>query len=146
MPKSPDITVHVRDARWKAALRPYCKTVEDACAAALGKKRGEIGVVLATDRIMKGLNRDFRGKDRPTNVLSFPGEGGYLGDIILAYETVAREAKAQKKTVKAHTKHLLVHGVLHLLGHDHMDDKEAEAMEQREIKILKKLGVSNPYL
>lgn len=139
------VTVQLRDAGWKALLKPYCKTVREACEAALARS-GEITIVLADDTFIRELNRDFRGKDAPTNVLSFPGEGNHLGDIVLARQTVEREATAQKKSVRAHATHLLVHGALHLLGHDHIDDREAEKMEAREVKILKKLGISNPYL
>ena len=105
----------------------------------------EMTVVLADDAFVKNLNRDFRGKNKPTNVLSFPGDG-HLGDIVLAFETIERQAKEQNKTFKAHVQHLLVHGTLHLLGHDHMEEAEAEKMESLEIKILKELGVANPYL
>ena len=160
---TPDILVQSQDARWKTRLRPYCKTVREACheVFASGVKRGkgyrygnskpspadanEITVVLAHDAFVKTLNRDFRGKDKPTNVLSFPGDG-HIGDLVLAFETIEREAAEQGKSFKAHTQHLLVHGVLHLLGHDHIKDAEAEKMEALEIKILKKLGVANPYL
>ncbi len=80
-------------------------------------------------------------------MLSFPSdEPGTLGDLILAFETIEREATEQQKTFRDHTAHLLVHGVLHLLGHDHELEKQASAMEQKEIKILKKLGINNPYL
>ncbi|NBX02785.1 MAG: rRNA maturation RNase YbeY [Alphaproteobacteria bacterium] len=116
----------------------------DASAASAEGEMREITVVLADDAFVKNLNRDFRGKDKPTNVLSFPGDG-HLGDIVLAFETIEREAKEQQKTFKAHVQHLLVHGTLHLLGHDHIKDAEAEKMEALEIKILKELGVANPY-
>jgi probable rRNA maturation factor len=142
----PIINIQVLEPRWKLLLRPYSKTMQSACEAALGKEKRELSVVLADDRFVRELNRDYRGKDKPTNVLSFPGDDEYLGDIVLALETVEREAKAQGKTVKHHTMHLLVHGVLHLLGYDHRGDTEAEEMEKKEIKILKKLKVINPYL
>ena len=101
------------------------------------------------------MNRDFRGKDKPTNVLSFPqgekdenDEGEeifYLGDIILAYETILRESTQQSKDFHDHLLHLCLHGVLHLLGHDHIEDKEAQAMERLEIEMLNKCGIQNPY-
>ncbi len=138
---------------WKAVLRPYCKTVRETCAAALthrgvGRPRGtlEIAVVLADDAFVRTLNRDYRGKDKPTNVLSFPGEGEHLGDIVMALDTVLAEAKEQGKRPRDHAIHLLVHGTLHLLGYDHIRDKDAVEMERLEIKILKKLKVDNPYL
>ncbi len=147
------ITVQLHDAQWKKLLRPYCKTVRNACETTLTfrgvkKIRGasEITVVLADDAFVRGLNRDYRGKDKPTNVLSFPGDIPHLGDIVLARETIEREAKEQGKTFRDHAAHLLVHGTLHLLGYDHMKAKEAEIMEALEIKILNKLAISNPYL
>ena len=159
MPK-PSISILIHEPRWKWRLRPYGKTVRTACEAALAglPRKGqtmEISVVLAGDDFIRQLNQQYRGKDKATNVLSFPsGELDaknpastlFLGDVILAFDTVAQEAAAQKKTFRDHATHLLVHGVLHLLGHDHETDAEAEAMEQYEIKILKKLGVKNPYL
>jgi probable rRNA maturation factor len=102
---------------------------------------------------MAELNRIWRGKDAPTNVLSFPapdmptppGEPKPLGDMALGFGSVAREAEEQGKPLRDHTLHLIVHGMLHLLGLDHQDDGEASAMEARETVILKGLGVPNPY-
>jgi probable rRNA maturation factor len=147
-----DITLIIHEPRWRWRLRPYGQTVRTACAAALAglpRKAGsvELSVVLSDDAFVRQLNHKYRGKDKPTNVLSFPsGDASSLGDVILAFETVAQEAVAQQKTFRDHATHLIVHGVLHLLGHDHEDEREAQAMEQYEIKILKKLGVKNPYL
>ncbi|MFW0776526.1 MAG: rRNA maturation RNase YbeY [Rickettsiales bacterium] len=143
---SADISITVYDERWKASLKPYTKTVRAACEAVLGRKRCEIAVVLADDKFIRELNSQYRGKNKPTNVLSFEGDDEHLGDIILAYETIEKEAKQQNKKFRDHAAHLLVHGTLHLLGHDHETDDEAEKMEKQEIKTLKKLGVSNPYL
>lgn len=143
------ILIDVRDARWKTSLRTYRKTITDACNAACAAskiKKGEVAVVLADNAFVQDLNATYRGKNKPTNVLSFEGEDGSLGDIVLAFETIAYEAEDQEKTFRDHAVHLVVHGVLHLLGHDHMKQNEAEAMENLEIKILKKLGVRNPYL
>ena len=90
------------------------------------------------------LNHQFRKKNRPTNVLSFPyGRGG--GDIVLCHPVIAREARGQGKTLAAHYAHLVVHGVLHLRGHDHEDKQQASRMERREILILRRLGFGNPY-
>lgn len=143
-----EITIDVRDERWKQAVRTYRKTVTEACNAAHGKggKKHELAVVLANDAFVKELNHTYRGKDKATNVLSFPGEGRALGDIVLALETIKKEAMTQNKTLRDHVTHLLVHGVLHLHGYDHEIDNDAEKMEKQEIKILKKLKVGNPYL
>lgn len=111
------------------------------------KSNFEIAVVLADDKFVQALNRQYRGKNKPTNVLSFPSdEEGELGDLILAIETIEKEAQEQKKKFRNHAIHLLVHGFLHLLGYDHLEKKQAEIMECLEVKILKRLGVSNPYI
>ena len=150
-----DISFHVHNPLWKTRLRPYTKTAQAALEAALletksGKTKNnfEIAVVLADDEFVKSLNSQYRGKNKPTNVLSFPAEGdeGELGDIILALQTIEKEAKEQGKSFRSHATHLLVHGFLHLLGYDHINDKDAENMEKMEIKILGKLAIANPYL
>ena len=116
----------------------------------------EMSVVLADDALVQRLNRDYRGKDKPTNVLSFAlteaeepegGEGApmMLGDVILAWETVAREAAEQGKIPSDHMTHLVIHGVLHLLGYDHEEDDEAEEMERLETQLLAGLGIADPY-
>ena len=103
-------------------------------------------VLLSNDKRLRDLNHTFRGKNRPTNVLSFPADDpAYLGDVALGLETVAKEARAQNKTLAAHAAHLAIHGVLHLLGYDHAEDAEAKAMESLEIQLLAKLGIGNPY-
>ena len=112
----------------------------------------EATILLTDDASVRELNRTWRGKDNPTNVLSFPadmpspaGEPRHLGDIALAYETLSREAQAEAKTLQDHMSHLVVHGILHLLGYDHERDDEAEAMEATEVEALQALGVSSPY-
>ncbi len=112
--------------------------------------RGSVTIVLTNDAEIKTLNHTYRKKNKPTNVLSFPNgevENGVrqLGDIILAYETIAAEAKAQEKPLKNHITHLAVHGVLHLLGFDHENEKDAGIMEACEITILARMGIANPY-
>lgn len=122
--------------------------VEAAVHAVLVHQRideAECSVVLAGDDFVRELNRDYRGKDKPTNVLSFPQDLPMMGDIIFAHETVLREAGEQGKSFDDHLSHLTVHGALHLLGFDHIDDDEAVEMEALEIVILKGMGVKNPY-
>ena len=114
-----------------------------------------VDITLTDDDEQRTLNRDWRGKDAPTNVLAFPaadpdmlvppGAPLLLGDVVLAFETVRREATEQGKPFADHLRHLVVHGVLHLLGHDHENAAEAEQMEAEEIAILAELGVPNPY-
>lgn len=119
------------------------KTLRRAGYAAGGT---EISIVLAGDDFIQNLNKTYRGKDKPTNVLSFPqDEPGMLGDVILAYETLEKESRDQGKSFKDHALHMIVHGILHLLGHDHENDDDAQEMESLEIAILGDLGVKNPY-
>jgi probable rRNA maturation factor len=92
------------------------------------------------------LNRTWRGKDKPTNVLSFTGDAPVLGDLAICAPVVAREAREQGKSPAAHWAHMVVHGVLHLLGYDHENDRDAQRMEARETKILAQLGMPNPYV
>lgn len=119
----------------------------------------EVSLRLSDDAEVQRLNRDYRGKDKPTNILSFPmhgveelsawveaGEGDLLlGDLALAEETTAREAAEKSISVADHVTHLLVHGTLHLLGHDHQDDRTADDMEALETRILAGLGIADPY-
>ncbi|WP_185984000.1 rRNA maturation RNase YbeY [Aureimonas mangrovi] len=122
-------------------------------AHAMEDLRTEIGVTLTDDAAVRELNAEWRQKDAPTNVLSFPprrievGErpGPLMGDLVLARETLQREAAAEGKAPRDHFTHLVVHGVLHLLGHDHIDDDEAERMEATEIAILAQLSIDDPY-
>jgi probable rRNA maturation factor len=89
----------------------------------------------------------FRGKDKPTNVLSFPAaEPGYLGDVAIAYGVMAGQARAEGKKPADHATHLAVHGTLHLLGYDHVRDKDARIMEALEVEILARLGIADPYV
>jgi len=111
----------------------------------------EISIVLADDAFVRDLNRQYRNIDKPTNVLSFPAEDEdaqgpcLLGDVVLAYETIAREALANGTPMLDHVSHLIVHGALHLLGFDHEEEEAAEVMEARETAILARLGVKDPY-
>jgi probable rRNA maturation factor len=122
-----------------------------AVAAVMGRelRPGLISVALSSDAHVAVLNERFRGIAKATNVLSFPagagGADGHLGDIVLARETVEREAHEQDVSLVHHVQHLVVHGILHLLGYDHIATADAERMEALEIKILSELGVANPY-
>ena len=135
---------------WEAALgeSPDVLAKRVVRAAAVGEKsQGAVSVMFADDAAVRVLNKTWRGRDTPTNVLSFPAPEGFgmLGDIALALETITAEARAQGKTVKAHTCHLIAHGFLHLIGHDHVEDAAAEKMEMREREILASLGIADPY-
>lgn len=143
------IEIEVEAEAWTGALPETEAVVERAALAALGKVEGDIVVLLTDDESVRELNARFRDKDRPTNVLSFPAPENaapHLGDIVLAYGVCATEAEAQGKTLADHLGHLVVHGVLHLLGRDHEDDAEAEEMEAEEREILAQIGVADPYL
>jgi probable rRNA maturation factor len=145
------IEVEVEDEAWAVAIVDVEAVVVTAAEAALGTVAGAVTILLADDATVRDLNARFRGKDRPTNVLSFPAAPmpgvapEPLGDIVLAYGTCASEAEAQTKSLADHLRHLVVHGVLHLLGRDHRSDAEAEAMEAEEREILSGLGVADPY-
>lgn len=129
-----------------AAGIPTATSLRLWAEAARGRKRGEITLRLVDSAESQTLNRDYRGKDKPTNVLSFPmGEPDYLGDIVICAPVVAAEAVEQGKAARAHWAHMVVHGVLHLLGHDHIDDGEAATMEALERKLLARLGFPDPY-
>jgi len=112
----------------------------------------ELAILFADDERVCDLNSEFRSKDQPTNVLSFPsigdgvrGEPTHLGDIVLAYETVAREAEESGKPFDHHLAHLVMHGFLHVLGYDHEDEAEARVMEALETRALASLGIADPY-
>ena len=106
---------------------------------------GELSIALTDDLQMQALNTHYRNKDTPTNVLSFPASGLLLGDIVLSYETIAREAAAKSVSFGNHLAHLLIHGFLHLQGYDHQTEAEAAEMEALEISALATLGIDNPY-
>lgn len=150
------IDVSVAAPAWTRTLAGARAAARAAAAAALAergpKAAAEVSVVLTTDSAVRKLNCRYRGRDAPTNVLSFPageepprGAPRTLGDVVLAYGVAVREAKSEGKTLKAHLSHLVVHGVLHLLGYDHEHGAAARAMERLEKKILAGLGVADPY-
>lgn len=131
----------------------------EAAARLAGGARGEIAIRIIDEAESQSLNHDYRGKDYPTNVLSFPFElpdgmpeemraelgDGIIGDIAICAPVVEREAKDQGKSPEAHWAHMVIHGVLHLLGHDHVDDAGADIMEALEVEVLSELGYANPY-
>lgn len=139
----------------EALVRRSVDAALDAARERVPAGEAELTVVLADDAVVRDLNRTWRGKDKPTNVLSFPlaedpvtsGPGFpiLLGDVVLALETVAAEAREQRKPLPDHVAHLVVHGVLHLLGHTHDDDDDASVMEAIERSVLSTLGIPDPY-
>ncbi len=140
-----EITVMRIAGGWSKSMTGYSRNIKAWCAAALVPHKGNVAVVLADDATLKHLNHTYRGKNKPTNVLSFTGAGDELGDVVLAYETVKREAKEQGKSFARHTAHLVVHGCLHLLGHDHEHERDAKKMEALEKSILARFGFPDPY-
>ena len=142
----PGITLLVEDPKWRShrgLLARLDKAAQSARRSA-GLKGG-FTILLADDKKLRALNREFRGKDKPTNVLSFPGADAYAGDIAIAYGVTVKEAKAGAKSLADHATHLVVHGVLHLAGHDHIRVRDAKVMEKLEIDILGRLGIADPY-
>jgi probable rRNA maturation factor len=152
------IEVSVNDPRWQvlcAELTAHGHFVWQT----LGLPACELSLVLDNDAAVQTLNHDYRGKDNPTNVLSFPAidfaepaeprsfppPPVLLGDVVMAYETMQHEAEKAELAFSAHAKHLLTHGVLHLLGYDHQDEKQAAQMEALEIDLLAQCGIANPY-
>lgn len=140
------IDISMQSGNWPDIQDELIKGLRLTLKEADFKTATVISLVLADDAFVQDLNKTYRHKDKPTNVLSFPqDEDSMLGDIVLAYETIAREAKEQDKSFLDHSIHLVIHGLLHLLGHDHENDAEAEDMEAIEIRVLNILGIKNPY-
>jgi probable rRNA maturation factor len=149
----PTVEIVVQSASWNARrnVRQFLRKVLAQAAATTSTRTGELAVVLTSDVEMRCLNRRWRGKDAATNVLSFPAQAfsgiplPLLGDIVIAYETCAHEARAQQLSFSDHLAHLVVHGFLHLIGHDHIAADEAHRMERLEAAILARLGIASPY-
>jgi probable rRNA maturation factor len=145
------IDIEFEDPAWSAALaqaETLVRAAAEASLAAAAAPAGDVAILLTGDDAVRSLNGRFRGKDQPTNVLSFPaGENphGHLGDVALAFGVCAAEARAQGKPLAHHLQHLVAHGVLHLVGYDHQDEAGAEAMEGLERDVLAGLGVPDPY-
>ncbi len=138
----------IEEPKWrgKRGLSARMKRAAELAKARGGNPKGALTILLANDRKLKALNRSFRGKDKPTNVLSFPARRDeYLGDVAIAYGVTEKEARAQKKRFADHALHLAVHGVLHLLGYDHETARAARVMEPLETEILSELGIDDPY-
>ena len=150
--REPAVDVVIASKRWSKVPHAARLVRAAIAAAAPVRARGaEVAVTLTSNRAIRAINRRWRGQDKPTNVLSFPapparrGAPRHLGDIVIAYETTAAEARAERKPFDHHLAHLAAHGFLHLLGYDHESHAQAEAMERRERRILARLGVPDPY-
>ena len=154
------LIVEVEDARWREALPDVEAILARAIALALARipaagRPVEVGVRLVDDGAIQGLNRDWRGRDKPTNVLSFPlGDPApaadatvpwLLGDIVMGFDTVLGEAEAEGKPLSHHVAHLAIHAALHLTGYDHEAEEEAASMEKAEVALLGELGIPDPY-
>src|ERR1700691_2241597 len=146
------IEVIVKSKRWKSNKDAglVMRRAIAAAAATLSTPAAELAIVLTDNAAMRLLNRIWRGVDAATNVLSFPnksigGEAALIGDIVLAYETIAAEARQEGKPFAHHLAHLAVHGFLHLLGYDHERERDAAAMERLEREILHRLAIPDPY-
>jgi probable rRNA maturation factor len=151
------IDIVVDSKRWKEPAKVKAvvrRAIAQAAAVTRSTTGAELAIVLTDDSAIRALNRDWRGIDKATNVLSFPakdtgprpdGPRSHLGDIVLAHETIEREAKSEQKPLAHHLAHLAVHGFLHLVGYDHERDKDAHEMEQAERDILRQLKIPDPY-
>lgn len=167
-------SILIIDERWNTVLGDKENIIYNACKCALvysklvpaklfesdkKEKELEISIALANDKLLQELNSEYRKKDKPTNVLSFPqihedkikeeiekNEYLVLGDIVISLDTLQSEADEQNKTLENHFIHLIVHSMLHLLGYDHVKEDDAEKMEALEVEILAELGIDNPYL
>ena len=154
----PKLLISVEAGSW-----PPAEALEQACERAVAAtietaklempEEAELSLLFTGDEAMAAINGQWRGKDMPTNVLSFPGADikpgepaeAALGDIVLAFETVAREAELEGKPFEHHLTHLIIHGLLHLFGYDHNEDEEARLMEGLETRILQGLAIADPY-
>lgn len=153
------MTLQVDVQRRVKAWAPRARDIAAWAGMAIGRRAGELGVRVVGSAESRRLNARYRGKDKPTNVLSFPppeavrASGGRpgereqrpIGDLVICAQVVRSEARRQGKPLQAHWAHLVVHGALHLIGYDHERETEAKRMERREIAILRRLGFANPY-
>ena len=150
-----DLTADLRieDPRWEALgdLDAFAAHVLSRASARM-KEGGEVAILFTDDAEMRALNKQWRGFDKPTDVLSFPSEGpeipgeaAHLGDIAIGYETALEDAESMSRPFEGHVSHLLIHGFLHLLGYDHIEAEDAKVMEPLEVRILAGLGWPDPY-
>ena len=138
------VFVNFEDKRWKKYDIDFEKIVD--AVVGVKHKNAEVSITLTNDKNIRKINNQYRGINKPTNVLSFElGDDILLGDIFISFDTVMRQARDEKISFEEHVAHMVVHGVLHLLGYDHIKDKDATVMEGKEVTILKKLGYKNPY-
>lgn len=149
-----DLRVEAGDWPSPSHLRSLARRIVDAAAASISPlpRSGELSLLFTDDAHIRVLNRHYRAIDKPTNVLAFPSaapadgrSGMILGDVVIASETLRREARSQDLTIEAHLAHLILHGFLHILGYDHTDEAEALAMERLETAILGDLGIADPH-
>jgi probable rRNA maturation factor len=159
MSRDPRLAMEIEDPRWLAAIPDVAGLMARAIGIALeGLPAGrpiEVGIRLVDDATIQGLNRDWRGRDKPTNVLSFPmgdptpvADADFpwlIGDIVMSFDTVAAESARDHKALDHHAAHLAIHAALHLIGHDHEDEQEARIMEAAEVRLLARLGIADPY-
>lgn len=145
------LDLRIAEPAWRAIdqLDAVCARALEAGRAEAGPHcRGEVAVLLTDDGEMQALNRDWRGRDVATDVLAFPADkadDGFLGDIALGHGVCARDAAEAGRALEAHLAHLLIHGLLHLIGHDHIEEEAARTMQAVEIKALERLGLPDPY-
>ncbi len=139
------------DPRWDnidIELNPILESIQHHLTL---ENSTDFSLLLTNDSEIQTFNKDYRGQDKPTNVLSFPCDTGseemknYIGDILLSFDTLEKECTEQKKTFQDHTTHMIIHGILHLFGYDHIQKEDADAMEALEIQILSSLNIKNPY-
>ena len=143
------IDLTISDEKWRA-LDELSGLIDRALGAAeaVAETPGEVSILLTDNDAMQALNAQFRDKDKPTDVLSFPAhemDAPFLGDIAVGYEISAKDAAESGKTLSDHLSHLIIHGYLHLVGYDHVDEKEAEEMEDLERRALASIGIADPY-
>ena len=146
------INIRIESDLWKQKrdVKAVARRAIAKAAGLVARPKCELAMLLTDDPTIRVLNWDWRGVDAPTNVLSFPapragGDRPFIGDIVLAYETIAAEARAERKPFAHHFAHLAVHGFLHLLGYDHERKRDAEVMEEAERDILRRLRIPDPY-